>query len=147
MKDFFKELLEYSSYYNRQLIDVINQDPSQVSEKTTSLMSHMLNAHYIWNYRIAGEKPLFAVWQNQPKEVMLEIELTNFKSSEDILENYALDHIGIYTNSQGQQFERNVRDILFHIINHTTYHRAQIASDFKVIGLTPLLNAYIHYKR
>lgn len=147
MKDFFKELLEYSSYYNRQLIDVINQDPSQVSEKTTSLMSHMLNAHHIWNYRIAGEKPLFEVWQNQPKEVMLEIELTNFKSSEEILENYALDHISIYTNSQGQKFERKVRDILFHIINHTTYHRAQIASDFKVNGLPPLLTDYIHYKR
>lgn len=147
MKDFFKELLEYSTYYNRQLIDIINQNPSHISDRTMSLMSHILNAHHIWNCRIAGKKNLYAVWQNQPREHLLEIELTNFRSSEDILEVYELDQIILYANSQGQQFERSVRDILFHIINHTTYHRAQIASDLKVNGLTPLLTDYIHYKR
>lgn len=147
MKDFFKELLEYGTYYNRQLIDIINQNPSHISDRTMSLMSHILNAHHIWNFRIAGKKNLYAVWQNQPREHLLEIELTNFRSSEDILEVYELDQIILYANSQGQQFERSVRDILFHIINHTTYHRAQIASDLKVNGLTPLLTDYIHYKR
>ena len=97
----------------------------------------MLNAHHIWNHRIANKAPLFAVWQDQPVETM----------SKAILEDYALDHAILYANSQGQQFESNVQDILFHIINHTTYHRAQIASDFKLNGLAPLLTDYIHYKR
>ncbi len=107
----------------------------------------MLNAHHIWNHRIANKAPLFAVWQDQPVETMLQSELINYRSSEAILEDYALDHPILYANSQGQQFESNVQDVLFHIINHTTYHRAQIASDFKLNGLAPLLTDYIHYKR
>jgi uncharacterized damage-inducible protein DinB len=37
--------------------------------------------------------------------------------------------------------------MLFHIVNHSTNHRGQIAVDFKSNGITPLGLDYIHYKR
>lgn len=52
-----------------------------------------------------------------------------------------------YKNSRGERFENSVRDILFHVINHSTYHRGQIATDCKLHGMTPLATDYIFYKR
>ncbi|MCH7396746.1 hypothetical protein MM236_02050 [Belliella sp. DSM 107340] len=52
-----------------------------------------------------------------------------------------------YSNSKGQKYSSSVRDILFHIINHSTYHRSQIASELKNQGIEPLITDYIFFKR
>ena len=51
------------------------------------------------------------------------------------------------TNSKGETFSNKIKDILFHIINHSTYHRAQIATDLKQNGIEPINTDYIFYKR
>lgn len=52
-----------------------------------------------------------------------------------------------YENTEGRLFTNTLQDMLFHIINHSTNHRGQIAMDFRVNGLEPLASDYIHYKR
>ena len=37
--------------------------------------------------------------------------------------------------------------MLFHFVNHSTYHRGQIASNLKEHGIEPLVTDYIFYKR
>jgi uncharacterized damage-inducible protein DinB len=44
-------------------------------------------------------------------------------------------------------FTNTIKDILFHIINHSTNHRGQIAVDFRNNGLEPLVLDYVFYKR
>jgi uncharacterized damage-inducible protein DinB len=63
-----------------------------------------------------------------------------------ILDEFELDRKIRYANSKGQPFNNSVRDMLFQVINHSTYHRAQIATEFKNNGLDPLLTDYIYYK-
>ncbi|MBL7865765.1 MAG: damage-inducible protein DinB, partial [Cyclobacteriaceae bacterium] len=52
-----------------------------------------------------------------------------------------------YTNTKGQSFSNTVRDILFHVANHTTHHRGQIISDFRQSGIQPLVTDFIFYIR
>ena len=52
-----------------------------------------------------------------------------------------------YKNTQGEEFGNLIRDILFHIINHSTHHKGQIVSDFRQMGIPPLVTDYIFYKR
>lgn len=52
-----------------------------------------------------------------------------------------------YKTSKGDAFQNTVKDILFHIINHSTYHRGQIAANCKEYGIEPLMSDYIFYKR
>ena len=146
MKHFFKELFQYSTFFNRQLIDKIIQNQDQVSEKSLKVMSHMLNAHHVWNARLENKNSLFGIWQNHTIEELMEIELNNSEMSLAILEKYDLDEIVHYTNTTGIKFENSVRDILFHVINHSTYHRGQIATDFRQNGIEPILTEYIYYK-
>jgi uncharacterized damage-inducible protein DinB len=52
-----------------------------------------------------------------------------------------------YETTEGRTFSNTLQDILFHVINHSTHHRAQIAADFRANGLEPLALDYIFYKR
>lgn len=64
-----------------------------------------------------------------------------------ILVNVSLDGSIHYANSTGRQFTNTVGDILFHIINHSTYHRGQLATEFRRSRLDPLVTDYIFHKR
>lgn len=147
LNNFFKELLEYNHHYNQQLAEMIINGKDKLSEKTFILFSHILNAHHIWNSRINAMSPAFAVWDIQDFDNYLEVNTENYNASLLILEKYELDKLLNYSNTKGQQFSNSIRDILFHAINHSNYHRAQIATEFKNAGLVPLSADYIFYKR
>ncbi len=44
-------------------------------------------------------------------------------------------------------FTNVIQDVLFHFINHSTYHRGQIAIQMKEAGLEPIATDYIFFKR
>jgi len=52
-----------------------------------------------------------------------------------------------YTTSAGTYFETSVQDILLHVFNHGTYHRAQIAKEMKLHNLPPINTDYIMFVR
>lgn len=140
------DLFEYTHHFNKQMIHYISENISAVDGKTISLINHTLNAQQIWNSRILGEKK-FEVWQINPLGNLEEINDRNLAKSIEILNNYDLDKRIEYQNSKGAKFENSIFDMLFHAINHSTYHRGQINSLLKQNGLTPILTDYIFYKR
>jgi uncharacterized damage-inducible protein DinB len=147
MKPFFKELLEYGHHINQQLSAVIIDNHDKVSDKSLRLFNHILNAHQIWNNRIQPRESSYGVWEVRPHSEFMITDTRNYEHSLTIVDEFDLNDIIEYSNSQGKTFQNSVRDVLFHIVNHSTYHRAQIASDFKQSGITPLVSDYIHYKR
>ena len=147
MKSFFQNSFEYTKHCNQQIIDALIAHPTLFKEKINILTSHTLNAHHIWNHRILGTLPTFSVWQELGLEQLQCINTENFEKSIQILHQKELDENISYTNSKGQAFTNTVTDILFHIINHSTYHRGQIISLLKEEGLPPVITDYIFYKR
>ncbi len=147
MNPFFKELFEYSHYFNQKLGDVFNDSSDKTSEKSVKLFNHILNAHQIWNNRIEPKQTAFGVWDIHHVQDLKSIDKTNYEHSLLILDKFDLNDTISYTNTKGQTFKNNIRDILFHVINHSTYHRGQIATEFKQNGLNPLVTDYIFYKR
>ncbi|MFY7900623.1 MAG: DinB family protein [Chitinophagaceae bacterium] len=147
MNTFFKELFEYNYAMNQQLCALIQENADKISEKSLQLISHILNAHHIWNERITNEKNNFTVWQLHAIVTLKAIDEQNYQKSLSILETYLLNETLSYSNSKGEQFSSRIQDILFHVINHSTYHRAQIASECKQLGITPISTDYIFYKR
>ena len=145
MKSFFKELFEYNHHYNQKLYDQFKEH--QISAKPLRLFNHILNAHHVWNNRIESKEPAFSPWDLHLLDELRDMDQTNFEHSLLILENFDLDDTIHYTNTKGEAFDNRVRDILFHVINHSTYHRGQIAFSFRVQGLEPLVSDYIFYKR
>lgn len=147
MVDFFKTLFDYNQLCNRKLAEAIIDNQSAVSENVVKLYSHILDAHQIWNNRIDPQEKTFSVWQIHPITDFSRLDQVNHMHSNAILEVCDLDAVLNYRNSKGQAFTSSTRDILFHIINHSTYHRAQIATAFRQDGLEPLMTDYIFYRR
>ena len=147
MKLFFTELFEYGYDVNQKLLDVFNDNPGKTSEKSVKIVNHILNAHHIWNHRIEGLQPIFGVWELHDPAGLKAIDRENFQHTRKILDRLDLNQTVYYATSNGQEFSNSVRDVLFHIVNHSTYHRAQIATEFKRQGLEPLITDYIFYKR
>lgn len=147
MKAFFQDLFEYTHHSNVRLINVLLQNPGAYSEKISQLTSHILNAHHIWNHRIFGVSPALFVWQLVEMEHLQSIDLENFEHSLELVQNKDFSEKIAYTNSSGQNYANTVQEILFHIINHSTYHRGQIMSLLKNNGVEPITTDYIFYKR
>lgn len=147
MKQFFKELFEYSHHFNQKLWDVFNDNPEKTSDKAVKLFNHLLNAHQIWNNRIEPKQTTFGVWALHDMQDLKGIDKRNYEQTLQILDTFDLGEIINYSTSKGQAFSNSIRDTLFHVINHSTYHRAQIATEFKQHGLEPLITDYILFKR
>lgn len=147
MKDFFKQLFAYNHHVNQKLADVFNAYPHKTSERAIKLFSHIINAHHIWNHRIVSRQATVGVWEMQAVSALEGIDSINYNESLQILEGYDLSLSINYTNTSGLTFNNSIGDTLFHVINHSTYHRAQIATEFKLNGIDPLLTDYILYKR
>lgn len=147
MISFFKELFEYSHHFNQQLAEIFLAKPSLVTERATQLFNHILNAHQVWNSRILGEPGPVGPWDLRPAIEWKEIDRVNYSNSIRILDQAGLDSVIKYKTSRGDSYANSVKSILFHVINHSTYHRGQIATEFKQNGIEPLVTDYIFYKR
>jgi uncharacterized damage-inducible protein DinB len=147
MQDFLEDLLEYTFRMNERVIAQLNANTWPEPDQLYRLMNHILAAHHIWNQRILEQAPAFAVWADIPREDLLFLNEQNTHQSLSLLSKLPLDHIIAYTNSKEEAFRNNVRDIVYHVINHSNYHRAQIATEVRRQGGTPLLTDYIFYRR
>jgi uncharacterized damage-inducible protein DinB len=146
MINFFRELFEYGDHYNKALINLLIEYQQKVSEKSFQLLNHIINAHQVWNSRILKQSS-FGIFEMHPTIELQELNAANFQNTLYILQNTEFAQAIDYSNSKGDKFSNSVRDILFQVINHSTYHRAQIATECRQNGIEPLLTDYIFYVR
>jgi len=147
MKEFFVNLFEYSYKYNMVIADVIQNSNNKISSRAESLFSHILNSHHIWNSRINHNATEMKVWGILDNNLLNIVINENYNKTLDIISSKDLNEINKYQNSKGQEFSNSIQDILFHIVNHTTHHRAQIVTELRLSGIEPPITDYIFYKR
>ena len=147
MKGFFHQLLDYYFYCNKKIIHQCrNQD--EVPEGCVGLFDHILNAHHIWNHRILGTPSEFGLWDQHDIDAWEDIHYENQRTSFEIVTNTDnFDKRVEYVNSREVHFSNEIKDILFHIINHSTHHRGQIMAVLRNSGFEPEPLDYIFYKR
>ena len=114
-----------------------------VSDVSVKLFSHILNAHEIWNARIQGRENRYGVWDLQNPENFVSIIETNLENSYSIIESLSLEEVVQHPKGRGQKRS----DVLFHVINHSTYHRGQIAMDFRKNGIEPIATDYFLFAK
>ncbi len=145
--DVLEELFAYNRAANQKIIHVF-YDLNFSDEKAFSLFSHVLNAHHLWLARIRQQEAQFGVWQVHLVANFNEIDETNHTETASLLvATPDLSEMIIYQNSSGKSYQNRISDMLLHVINHSTYHRGQIASLIRQHGLEPPATDYIFYQR
>ena len=147
MKGFLHKLFDYNFYCNKKIIQQCSALES-VPENCERLFSHILNAHHIWNHRLLGIPNTYGVWEMHAIDKWEDIHYENQRASFEIISNTDNfeKRVG-YENSEGRSFANETKDILFHIINHSTHHRGQIMMELRNAGVVPEPLDYVHYKR
>jgi len=143
-----KQFCNYNNWANSLLLDTLKANSPVLPQSCITLFSHIVNAQKIWVCRIKGIVPDIAVWQEndlQTCSVLLH-ESANALSKIDYLQTADAPLIK-YSTSTGGYFETSVNDILLHVFNHGTYHRAQIAKEMALHNIKPVNTDYIQFVR
>src|SRR5688572_7668893 len=104
MKDFFKEMFEYTHAMNGKLISELEGQSASFPAKSLELLNHTLNAQQIWNSRIDQKLVTCGVWEKRPAKDFSAINDSNYKNVLSILERFSLSQQVSYTNSKGETF-------------------------------------------
>jgi uncharacterized damage-inducible protein DinB len=114
-------------------------------------MSHILTAEEIWYCRLTGlNAPLEDMWKEASvEELQQKLEERN-QAWHTYLKGCSSAGLAAsihYRNCKGHKFATEVSDVLNHIINHSIYHRAQIAALLRLESVEPPVSDYIFYAR
>jgi len=150
MKDYFIKLLQYDTHLNLQLNDLLlaANHPLQA----VKIMAHILMAQKVWlsrcNQSPAPAGPLWPDWQAEQFKPLIEENNKVWMEYMNSLTADSFDQTINYTNFKGDESNTKLTDILAHLINHGTHHRAQIGQHLKLAGIEQLpVTDYIFYVR
>ena len=147
MKGFLQQLFDYNFYCNKQLMEQFDQ-MDKLPKKSVVLFNHILNSHHVWNHRILNTSPEFEVWEKHKPKAWNDIHYDNQRTSFEIITNTDDFHKRIdYVSTEGRAYGNEIKDILFHVVNHATHHRGQILANLRASKIEPLPLDYIFYKR
>jgi uncharacterized damage-inducible protein DinB len=150
MKEYFIQLLDYNKYANELILAAIFEINKPVLP--VQLMAHTLAAQQVWYNRCKGLPPTFSVlWPDWEADTLGKISNDNHNAWADLLNSLEPGdferHIA-YKDLRGNAYENKLSDILAHLFNHGTHHRAQAGQHLKAAGLEKLPNTdYIFYIR
>lgn len=140
------ELINFTATADKIFIDAFLNSGKPLRD-AEALFSHILNAQDIWVKRINQIEVSRDRFYVHPVSDFEAMHFENISSLLNIYHTKDLSAQVIYKNSAGESFVNVAQDIIFHVVNHSTYHRAQVASMFKANGLTPPVTDFIFLKR
>jgi uncharacterized damage-inducible protein DinB len=146
-----KILLQYASYNvwaNQRIVDCItNLSDDQIRREVNSsfksiyaTMVHLWDVESIWWQRMKLQEQQEWPGVNFNGSV-LELGANLMKQSKqwkewvDLATDAALEHEFIYRNSKKEQFKQPVYEALMHLFNHQTYHRGQLVTMMRQVGV------------
>lgn len=149
MKAYFTRLFNYDQQASLLIVKTIFEVSSP--EKPVQLMAHLLAAQQIWLGRCKSETANVALWPDWKADVFEAIIQQNHQQWRNFLddpEELEFDKIVPYQNSKGVNYTNNLSDIITHVINHGTHHRAQVGQHLKLAGIEKLpMTDYIAFVR
>lgn len=148
MKETFFQLSAYNIWANQLLLDVVNQLPGEKQTQTVvssfdSLLKtvlHVWDAESIWWQRMKLSEKIIRPSENfngTMKEAIKGLLEQNKMWNEWVAaaQEHMLQHVFIYQNIKKEQFKQPVYQMLLHVFNHGTYHRGQLVTMLRQLGV------------
>jgi uncharacterized damage-inducible protein DinB len=148
MKEVLQQFASYHIWANVLLMEALKKLPEDLHQKETassfnSLLKtvvHMWNAESIWWQRMKLQERIVEPKDNFNGKMSDAIEglLQQNKQWNEWVGNsqeHHLDHVFQYQNFRGEQFKQPLYQMLLHVFNHGTYHRGQIVTMLRQLGV------------
>jgi uncharacterized damage-inducible protein DinB len=148
MKAYFLKLYQYNAWANKRVLGSLSQQ-EVTDEKILTLMSHVVSAQFIWLGRIQ-DQPIdqYPLWKKYSLAELLPMaEEVGTKWLKFVEETDNFNRELTYRNYVGNPYINNVEHIMMHLVNHSTYHRGQVALLMREKGYEPINTDFITYDR
>jgi uncharacterized damage-inducible protein DinB len=158
----FIKYVHYNKWANELLLSIIDKEindellDKEIISSFPSLRKtvyHVWGAEDIWLRRLNNESLVdwpaknFKGTFSEAKEIMLKNDDAFIKYVET-LSNEKLSEMFTYKNIEGKTFTNPVSESIHHCMNHSTYHRGQIVTMMRQLGLRIIPSTdYISYCR
>jgi uncharacterized damage-inducible protein DinB len=148
MKEVLIQYASYNAWANAKLGDVVVslKDEQQVLPVVSSFPSikqtllHIWDAENIWWQRMKLVEN--AIWPSSLSEYSTKEIVSNLLQQDRQWLEWitdatpaAIDHVFAYQNSKREQFKQPIFQMLMHVFNHATYHRGQIVTMLRQLGV------------
>jgi uncharacterized damage-inducible protein DinB len=145
-----RKLFAYNAWATNRMFEALARIPARDYKRDLKASygslhgtaTHMVGAEKIWLSRLV-KKPEAALMTEQDAPSLQSLKTT----WEDVaartarfvsrLDDKALGGSLEYVPTEGKKFTNEVQQILQHLVNHSSYHRGQIASMMRQIGAEP----------
>jgi uncharacterized damage-inducible protein DinB len=155
-----QELFAYDEWANVRLFDALGSlGPEQLVAAAPSSFgslretaAHIVAAEWIWLRRWLGDSPTSPpAWAAVDALPALRQRLAEVVSERTALlaqmTDADLETRLHYRNLKGEGFRHKRGDVMRHLVNHSTYHRGQAATQLRQLGLTPPNTDLVGYLR
>ncbi len=155
-----KELYQYNEWANRRVEDsILNLKPEQFAKNLNAshasirgTFAHIAAAERIWLNRWKGKSPTKLMSEDEFPDVQTAVrrlqeidqEISGYLGQ---LTEADLDKVFTYKTTEGKTYSSVLRHAVVHVINHSTYHRGQLAALMRQVGATPSSTDLILYYR
>jgi uncharacterized damage-inducible protein DinB len=148
MKILLNQFSSYHLWANQQLLDLMKPLPQPLKEQViessfntlTKTALHMWDAESIWWQRMQLQEQIvrpsdgFAGTFDELATALL-AQSRQWHEWITAARSYMLDHEFIYYNSKKEKFKQPVYQVLLHLFNHGTYHRGQLVTMLRQLGV------------
>ncbi len=155
-----RDLFRYSAWANGRMFDAaaalpVEQLSATIASSFPSILAtlgHIVGTEWIWLRRWQGESPTAApVWVTGSSLSELRARLTGLEAERgEFLEKLGdadLARVVEYRRVSGEAYADPLVDLVRHAVNHSTYHRGQLATQLRQIGVHPPGTDLISYVR
>ncbi len=149
MKKILVQYAAYNIWANQRMIDCItNLTDDQMNKEITSsfksifeTLLHLWDAESIWWQRMKLMEQVVVPSVGFKGSIMelstgLMQQSKQWKEWIELTTDATLEHEFIYRNSKKEQFKQPVYEALQHLFNHQSYHRGQLITLLRQVGIT-----------
>ena len=141
-------LFQYNDWANRRILTGLKEN---YSEKSHKILAHLLITEQEYFERLYGKDSTgFDFWQNLSLEECGNLARETAERYEKLIRRFEEEGLDIrtkYKSSEGVEFENNFREMLTHVLFHSSIHRGNIILKMREEGFTPPKIDYIIYLR
>src|SRR5215218_10499699 len=141
-------LFEYDDWANRQLLTALD---NARSERSLQILAHILITKQEYFERLSGKDSTgFNFWpdlNHQQCRQLASRTNENYTRLVNDADESDLEKTAAYKTSEGVAHENSYRDLLTHVLLHSSIHRGNIVLKMREEGLEPPKIDYIIYLR
>lgn len=143
-----RELFDYNDWANRRIVAALETNKS---EKSRKILAHLLVTEQEYYERLGGKDSTgFDFWQDLSAEDCERLAKENAERFKWLLKRIEDEDLGqeaSYKTSEGASYTNSFRELLTHVLLHSSIHRGNIILKMREEGFTPPKIDYIIYLR